>query len=738
MGVTIGSSRMSTVVVPASFLEPVHVGFQWTGHYWWLLAKSPTANVTVNGRRVVDSVVVPGEIIRLAGLSGTFVTVRAKAPLPKGLRMHELRCSLPIPGSSLSIGSASTSDVILDHPMIRPLHALIHTELSGHVWIEDQATVAGTYINGARIRGKTWMSPGDVVQVGPYSAKVGTPLLEPLPKVAGVDIAVRRASLTVGRHRKQLLNNVQVRFAPGTLTAIAGPSGAGKTTLLKLAAGQTSPTTGEVTYDNLDVREVSSRFTPFTGFVPQDDIVHGDLTVAEALRYQATLRLGGDIPRRDREMAVVRALEFVELVPQANQLIRTLSGGQRKRVSVATELISDPQLLFLDEPTSGLDPGLDKRMMLLLRLLADGGRTVILTTHAVAHVDVCDQLVLVGPGGSVIYAGPPRDVCKWFGVDSVSDVYSLIDTPEAAQAADMRRPRPVFEPIHSLALGARSLRSHRRSVILQVALFVRRNVKLMARDKLALAFALLQGLVVAVLAALVRPSGWSTGGWGRNGITYCTLLACSGVWIGVTASVRELVKERNIWRRESLVGAKVSAYLASKVIVLFGLALIQALSTVAVIAATLGLPTEAGVQIGTVFSDFLVTIFIATIGGTGLGLLVSAYAPSSDRAMSFVPYLLIPQFFLSGTFFALGPLEVLSFVIPARWGSAGLGSVSLDLCFAGVTKSSCPPEPVFQPIMVFTDNGLVATWSAGAGVVLTAILFTAFALHRQSKSWSVG
>jgi len=702
------------------------------------MATSPGGVITIGGRRVVDGVITPGDAIRLANASGAFVTIRAKVPMPEGLRMRELRCSLPSPGTTLTIGTAAAADVILDHPMIRPLHALIHTDVAGRVWVEDQATVAGTYVNGTRIKSRQWLYPGDVIQVGPFSARVGMPMLEPLPKVSGVDIAVREVTLNVGKANKRLLNRASVRFAPGTLTAIAGPSGAGKSTLMRLVAGQTSPTAGVVTYGNENLEACLNRYTPMVGFVPQDDIVHGDLTVREALGYQASLRLGSDRPKHDRDAAVIRAIDFVELGPQADQLIKTLSGGQRKRVSVASELISDPQLLFLDEPTSGLDPGLDKRMMLLLRLLADGGRTVILTTHAIAHVDVCDQLILVGPGGNVIYAGPPRDACEWFGVDTISDVYSLIENEYAAEEAAARRPRMSFEPMVDRGSSGRGGKLKRQNFFKQGALFTRRSIRLMSRDKLALAFALLQGIVVALLAALVKPTGWDKGGWATSGITYCTLLACSGVWIGVTASVREIVKERNIWRRESLIGARVSSYLASKVTILFTLAIVQSLTTVLVVAATLGLPKPDSVHFGPIFLDFVISIFIATIGGTGLGLVVSVFAPSSDRAMSMVPYLLIPQFFLSGTFFALGPLAFVSFVIPARWGSSSLGSIAIHRCVEHGTQRVCPPPPLFDKIMVSTGGGVGLTWLAGFGIVAVALGITGVALHRQTKSWSVG
>ena len=211
---------------------------------------------------------------------------------------------------------------------------------------------------------------------------------------------------------------------------------------MRLLSGQQPAAAGTVEYNGTDLAQCRQAYAPLMGYVPQEDIVHADLTVQEALDYQARLRLGSETPAADRDARIGYVLSLLGLTDQRGQLVRTLSGGQRKRVSIACELLSEPQIIFLDEPTSGLDPGLDKRMMLLLRLLADQGRTVVLTTHAIAHVDVCDTLVLVGPGGNVIYAGPPDAVIDWFGVQTLGDVFSLVETPDAAAAA-ARRVREV-------------------------------------------------------------------------------------------------------------------------------------------------------------------------------------------------------------------------------------------------------------------------------------------------------
>ena len=145
--------------------------------------------------------------------------------------------------------------------------------------------------------------------------------------------------------------------------------------------------------------------------VPQDDVVHRQLTVNQALNYAAELRLPPDTSKADREQVVAQVLEELELTKHADTRVDKLSGGQRKRASVALELLTGPSLLILDEPTTGLDPALDRQVMMMLRQLADAGRVVLMVTHSVSYLDVCDQLLLVAPGGKTAFLGRPRDRC---------------------------------------------------------------------------------------------------------------------------------------------------------------------------------------------------------------------------------------------------------------------------------------------------------------------------------------
>jgi len=773
-GATFGATADADVVIAAPFLAPVHARVFRADDGWVVepVAEAGRCQVMVRGAAVDQAPIAPGDIFRLADRVGNFVTVKIPAEVgqPAVHRIGALRAPLPGPGDSYLIGSGERAAVRLDHPLIQPRHVAVRRDEAGALWLEDRGTAAGTYLNGQRVRGAVRTELGDILQVGPCSARIGEQALEPLDQVAGVDIQVRDARVEVpvgrgshpvlarpirwrflpsgahrggtggpppGRQLRTLLNDVLLHLPPASMTAVAGPSGAGKTTLMRLLSGQQPAASGAVEYNGVDLARCRQAYAPLMGYVPQEDIVHADLTVQEALGYQARLRLGSAVPARTRDARIGYVLSLLGLTEQRGQLVATLSGGQRKRVSIACELLNEPSIIFLDEPTSGLDPGLDKRMMLLLRLLADQGRTVVLTTHAIAHVDVCDTLVLVGPGGNVIYAGPPDAALDWFGVQALGDVFALIETPAAAYAAARRvREAQLAEEraggwnhgtvktiSFALPAAARVGLGCGTGGAAQGAIFASRYVRLIGRDRAALAFSLLQGIAVALLTALAVPSGfsWSTGS------APMFVFGCAAVWFGMIGAVRELVKEKAIWRREYLAGGSMPAYLASKVVVLGALAAVQALTLTLVVWLTLGLP--GGGPFGQPLVTIFLTVWLGALSGMALGLLVSAAAQSADRAMSLVPYLLITQLVLCGVLFQLGAVGFISWFMPARWSVSGLGGI------AGLNARLLNQTSGLYP---HTAAGLVGNWImllVLAGCGLAAALWR---LHRQGLGWSVG
>ena len=197
------------------------------------------------------------------------------------------------------------------------------------------------------------------------------------------------------------------------------------------------------------------------GMVPQDDVVHRQLTIRQALGYAAELRLPPDTTRADREEVIATVLDELQLSEHADTRVDRLSGGQRKRASVALELLTGPSLLILDEPTSGLDPALDRQIMATLRRLADSGRVIVIVTHSLSYLEMCDQVLLLAPGGKTAYVGPPDRVGAALGSTDWADIFARVAADPDGVFAEYRATRPAVEvPPPSPPGTSRQSRAH--------------------------------------------------------------------------------------------------------------------------------------------------------------------------------------------------------------------------------------------------------------------------------------
>ncbi|WP_156781520.1 ABC transporter ATP-binding protein, partial [Mycobacterium gordonae] len=255
--------------------------------------------------------------------------------------------------------------------------------------------------------------------------------------------------VSFGVDGKTLLQKVSLTARPGTLTAIIGGSGAGKTTLARLIAGYTTPSSGAVTFAGHNIHTEYASLRSRIGMVPQDDVVHRQLTVNQALGYAAELRLPPDTTKADRARVIAQVLDELGLTQHADTRVDQLSGGQRKRASVALELLTGPSLLILDEPTSGLDPALDLQVMTMLRQLADAGRVVLVVTHSLTYLDVCDQVLLMAPGGKTAFLGPPDEIAASMGTSNWAHIFAKVGAnPDEANRRFLAQSQP-FIPIET-------------------------------------------------------------------------------------------------------------------------------------------------------------------------------------------------------------------------------------------------------------------------------------------------
>jgi ABC-type multidrug transport system ATPase subunit len=505
---------------------------------------------------------------------GNLATKMIQAILPGSLTPNK-------PPGSATIGRANDNDIVIQDVLASRHHAFLVDSPLG-TEIRDAHSVNGTFVNGVRV-GSAVLNEGDVVTIGNIDLVLTAGNL-----IRRTEAATRTGGLEVNGVQfkidgKQLLDNISLTARPGTLTAIIGGSGAGKTTLSRLIAGYTRPSAGMVTFEGHNIHAEYATMRSRIGMVPQDDVVHRQLTVNQALGYAAELRLPPDTSKEERAQVVAQVLEELDLTKHADTRVDKLSGGQRKRASVALELLTQPSLLLLDEPTSGLDPALDRQVMLMLRQLADAGRVVLVVTHSVSYLDVCDQILLMAPGGKTAFNGPPSQVGAALGTTNWADIFANVgaDPDEAnrrflegggrrdSQAPAPESPADLGEPVHT-------------DLLRQLSTIARRQIRLVISDRGYSVFLAVLPFLIGALSLTVKGPKPGLGPADPLGLAptqpqyIMVLLNIGAVFMGTALTIRDLIGERPIFKREQAVGLSTTAYLMAKVFVFCVFATVQA------------------------------------------------------------------------------------------------------------------------------------------------------------------
>jgi ABC-type multidrug transport system ATPase subunit len=340
---------------------------------------------------------------------------------------------------TIRIGRDEDNDIVLRDFWVSRRHAEIRRSASEHHLV-DLGSSNGVHHNGRRVP-RAVLAAGDRFTIGRHEFLFDGTHFYQHDDMGPTSIIADDLTVEIGGN--VLLDDVSFALRHGTLLGIVGPSGCGKSTLLKAMTGFRPATRGRLLYDGKDLYEHYSELRYRIGMVPQDDVLHRQLKVRKALRFAASLRFADDVPRKQRVERVSEVLELLGLTGRAKQRIDTLSGGQRKRTSVALELLTEPSLLALDEPTSGLDPALDKEVMRELRLLADRGRTVVVVTHSVLHLELCDHVLVMCLGGRMGYFGPPDLLLEFFEAEDYADVFDKV-TNDADRWAQRYRNSEIY------------------------------------------------------------------------------------------------------------------------------------------------------------------------------------------------------------------------------------------------------------------------------------------------------
>lgn len=635
------------------------------------------------------------------------------------MRILRPRESTAPPPGSTRIGRATDNDIVIPDVLASRHHATLVPTPAG-TEIRDNRSINGTFLNGSRIE-TALLSDGNVVTIGNIDLVFTGGTLarrtesEAATRTGGLE--VHGVDFTV-EHTHRLLDSISLVARPGTLSAVIGPSGAGKSTLARLIAGNTLPSAGTVTFEGHNIHAEYASLRRRIGMVPQDDVVHGQLTVNQALGYAAELRLPPDTTKADRAQVVAQVLEELEMTQHAETRVDKLSGGQRKRASVAMELLTGPSLLILDEPTSGLDPALDRQVMTMLRQLADAGRVVLVVTHSLTYLDVCDQVLLLAPGGKTAFCGPPGQIAAVMGTTNWADIFTTVgtDPDEAnrrflAQASPLP-PLPPPEPEHPAELGKPSRTTLRR----QFSTIARRQVRLIVSDRGYFIFLALLPFIMGTLSLAVpgtvgfgipNPRGDAPNEPGQ----ILVLLNVGAIFMGTALTIRDLIGERPIFRREQAVGLSTTAYLLAKVCIYSVFAIAQSGIVTAITILGKGAPTQGANVLGNPSLELFVGMAATTVTAAMVGLALSALAKSNEQIMPLLVIAIMSQLVFSGGMIPVTGrvgLDQMSWVTPARWGfAASASTVDLRLLVPGPLT---PKDPLWnhQASKWLLDMGMLA------------------------------
>ena len=706
---TVGRDESCDIVLDNSRVSKTHLRLAWEDGAWKATDLESTNGTFLNSKLSRVTKISDSQVLHLGGVNNVTLKVTpltgvqsAKNKVTKQILEKEatriakgfFEETGKLQGSRrirlqkrIRIGRGEDNDWKIDDVNVSRSHAEIVQHRDGGYELVDLKSTNGTFLNDVQTK-RDKLIFGDIISISGHRRKFTSDGLEILEGIEGLPITVKSASFQIGS--KTLLEDVSFNLGPRTLTAIIGPSGAGKSTLLGILTGRTKPTKGEIELGGNNLHNSFQILSRQIGSVPQADILHTRLTVRQALSYGAKLRLPSDTTKAERDARVEEVMNKLELTERAELRIDRLSGGQRKRASIGLELLTSPKLLVLDEPTSGLDPGLDAHVMETLRNLADDGQTVVLVTHSVDNLNFCDNVILLASGGRVAYAGPASTVFSKLGKKNWADVFKFLASPDALLLASTKREVPT-----STEVKQNHVLERRQGLIKQIATLSSRYVRVISSDRFYLTLLTLIPIIIGGISyAAGSKYGFGPGYKTKSGVIYnpfaqgsILVLILGSIFVGLSTSIQEVIKENAIRRREQNVGIRVVSYLLSKVLVLGFITSAQILVFTFIVLFGRPLP-ESGLIIDS--SRLEITSVCISLGLCSmlLGLLVSTLLTSEEQAMPALVGITMVLVVLSGAL----PLESKGLVsqfsqfVPSHWATNAL-SASVDIIQLGLISN---------------------------------------------------
>ena len=747
---TLGRSRANMIQIMSPIVSGQHATIELTRKGHTIADLNSTNGTFVNGQRLKPNqpyLLSTEDIIRFSDSLGNSANLVYIAPsgFTEILEIDSSKTFQLVHNISY-IGRNPDAAISLDHPAISWNHARVVKSDTDRYAIEDMSSNNGTFVNGNQLRQRHIqpLTRGDVVQIGPFNLVYqGTGLFVPFSaernfRLEAVDLTKTFYPTNLlgfqNKHKPiTILNGLDLVINPREFVALVGGSGTGKSTLMKALSGISPVTNGHVLVNGDELYANYNLYRTLMGYVPQDDIIHQGLEVSQALRYAARLRLP-DAGASEIEKRIADVLAKVGMTAQANTMVRDLSGGQRKRVSIAVELLAEPWIFFLDEPTSGLDPGLEKLMMDTLRQLADEGRTIILVTHATTNIaNNCDQVAVMARGGQLAYFGPPQQATQFFNVDDFADIYTRLSqsfTPKQDDVvpAEIRaeynlllsQPSGQNGQYSSIFAGALWAEHYRKSALYrtyisnrqsgevarptstahqakvsrlnqlkQFGVLSQRYLSLIRHDKISL-WVLLAVMPIIGIFLLLISNGAALVGHTPAEIqsildsdniyaivtetqTLLFMMALATTLLGVFAASYEIIKEEPVYRRERMINLKIFPYVSSKFVVLGAFMLVQCLLLLIVLGFKIDFPGPGAILWA--LPEYYVTLVLTALASVALGLFISALASSRDLVIYLVLIVLFIQIVFSGAIFELSPLTTpISWLTTTRWSLEALGA----------------------------------------------------------------
>jgi ABC-type multidrug transport system ATPase subunit/pSer/pThr/pTyr-binding forkhead associated (FHA) protein len=784
----LGRAPEADLTIPYRFISARHFEIRRTAAQFTITDLGSTNGTLVNNKRLIPDQQTPihdNSIIRIGDDAfGTSLGITFVNPLEQLAPQEGFHLSAPTQMIDLArpliIGRDPQADIRLDSPDVSRKHVYIRMT-EGRYILEDAGSTNGTYVNNQRA-GIVALKDGDLIEIGNFLLVFANGKVTPYQSNGmRLDVSGLSRDVRTRRGKLRILDQVNLSILPREFVAVVGGSGAGKSTLLNALVGIRRGS-GRVDINGQDFYREYEHFRSQLGYVPQNDILHTSLTVDKALEYAARLRLPSHVHAAERRQRISAVLDTVSMNTETIRKTRIgeLSGGQRKRVSIAAELLADPKLIYLDEATSGLDPGLEKKMMHTLRRMADEGRTVVLITHATDNIIQADHVAFLSQG-RLIFFGPSQEALDFFEVDDFSDIYEKIENKgeQWREVFQEKKPANYQKYIQERQSTSKSMPKREISrprfgpldLLRQFIVLTQRSLSVLFSDPITLFLMLLLLPLTGTLQLIIGSKEILTGNlailadpvaaaktmvenyvpYARTN-TFVFVMGLEAVLTGLFVPSNDLVKERSIYLRERMVNLKVAPYLMSKAFLYSIFVIIQVVLYLLILSFGVDFPAN-GLYLPGILELF-VTLFLTMMAGITFGLIISAVSRSTEMAIYMLTMMLFFQFFFAGTVFDLrgNAFEPLSYFSTTRWSLAALG-VTIDmpkivestiLCSDVPTnpldpnsplKTVCQhyPDAVDDMLITYDKELLLKSWTVLIGMSLLFLLITGILLQRTKS-----